>query len=158
MNGFKKAELKGRNTFAEFCAQMNLDISFTEDPLDRKDFILRVGKHCKLPYQFIGGEIKNRNPKDIKYDTHILDVNKIINLLKFNKQAGFYVLIFGEDMFIYNVRKIALLVKDGILKIENKLLPNSTVLNKGTSEHRVVLVPKNYGVHYKRIKGEWINV
>lgn len=155
---FKIAESKGRITFAELCSQLKLDITFTDNQFDRMDFIMRTDNTFKTKYQSIGGEIKNRNPQDIKYSTHLLSVDKIINLLKYNPNAGLYVLIFGDDLFIYNVRKIYQLVKDNILKIETKYLPKSTILNKGYKDYKVILVPKKYGMHFKRINGIWLSL
>ena len=97
MDSFELNEEIGRSWFASFVEQLKT----------KTEWIPSLGK-----YNFIDGfviqkdkkyvvEIKTRSKKFLDYPTHLIELNKYMNMTKVkinsNCKNGFYVNFFGED-------------------------------------------------------------
>lgn len=121
----QESERKGRNIFQTLADQIGWQIDYTDAEFCDIDLHIKCTSKDGRNIQ-AAGEIKNRDASAIKYPTHIIEVHKIKALLADNKDIAMFINIFGDDIFIYNVVKLARMIKHGDIKPYNKYLPNNS--------------------------------
>lgn len=108
MNNFTKAENRGRDYFQSWLSDISAtEIEFTADLYECVD--------CNFKYKdcSITAEIKVRDLRYRHYQTHIMEVIKYNNVVKYkrehNKDLALFVNFFGENwLYVYQVNKIPL--------------------------------------------------
>ena len=153
----QKEEQLGRNIFDTLAYQLGWNVRYTTDQFNPVDFHVTLTDKEGDKHD-IAGEIKNRKPSDIKYNTHIITWHKIDALLQSNNQIGFFVNIFGNDIFIYNVAEIERLVRTHKLMTKQKYLPNKHIAGTGYHYEEVVEVSKSLSVHFQLVDEKWVKV
>ena len=103
MNEFTKAELEGRNKFAQLLQQWQVSkYKFTEDPMDRIDCVFKKKHHWIV-------EIKVRNQE---WDSLFMEVSKYNAMNKMMLDCGMYVNFIGDKCYIFSLKKIEQFIRD----------------------------------------------
>ena len=148
MNGYQIKENIGRKKLQQFLTTKGVtDINFTKGEFDRIDcFFTYKGKT-------VGVEIKDRSPKYEDYDTYIMEKQKLDYMDSLQTSGNTYscwmVYFFGNNMYLFKYRDIKKLIKDGVIELENKYLPNSTVYKTKDVCKVTYLLPKKYANKFK---------
>ncbi|GEM_PF-1650346 len=66
-----------------------------------------------------------------------------------NTYSCWMVYFFGNNMYLFKYRDIKKLIKDGVIELENKYLPNSTVYKTKDVCKVTYLLPKKYANKFK---------
>lgn len=103
MNEFTKAELEGRNKFAQLLQQWQVSkYKFTEDPMDRIDCVFKKKHHWIV-------EIKVRNQE---WDSLYMEVSKYKAMQQMKVDQGMYVNFIGDKCYIFFLKKIEKFIRD----------------------------------------------
>ena len=103
MNEFTKAELEGRNKFAQLLQQWQVSkYKFTEHPMDRIDCVFRKKHHWIA-------EIKVRNQE---WDSLYMEVSKYKAMQQMKLDQGMYVNFIGDKCYIFFLKKIEKFIRD----------------------------------------------
>ena len=66
-----------------------------------------------------------------------------------------FINIFGDDIFIYNVVKLARMIKHGDIKPYNKYLPDNNSSNRQFIPRLIIEVSKDLAAHFQKVNGIW---
>lgn len=154
----QKEEQKGRSIFQELADQIGWQVEFTKDQYNPIDLHLQITEHKNGQIYTASGEIKNRAQSTIRYKTHIMTLHKIIHLVKDRKDFAMFINIIGNDIFIYDCKKLVRLMKEGKLKPYKKRLPNNNMAGTDYHYEYVVEVDKDTAIHFKKDKEQWSRV
>lgn len=103
MNEFTKAELEGRNKFAQLLQQWQVSkYKFTEHPMDRIDCVFRKKHHWIA-------EIKVRNQE---WDSLYMEVSKYKAMQQMKLDQGMYVNFIGDKCYIFFLKEIEKFIRD----------------------------------------------
>lgn len=96
-------------------------------------------------------EIKTRSKKFLDYPTHLIELNKYMNMTKVkinsNCKNGFYVNFFGEDeLYIYDLKDI----NTNNCKLVERLAQTSSVF-KEYKRKLFLEIPTRYAIKFKKI-------
>lgn len=150
----QESERKGRNIFQTLADQIGWQIDYTDTEFCDIDLHIKCTSKDGRNIQ-AAGEIKNRDASAIKYPTHIIEIHKIKALLADNKDIAMFINIFGDDIFIYNVVKLARMIKHGDIKPYNKYLPNNNSSNRQFIPRLIIEVSKDLAAHFQKVNGIW---
>lgn len=145
MNGFQKAEHKGRQLFQSFLDQVGATGQPTEEDYDTVDYYFQVkDKKCVA-------EIKVRNAY---YDDYMIEVGKLQALEKKKKEqdldGAFYICFFGNSMYVFTT---SIIKQYGT--VTKKWCKRHSVYYDGYRLKDVVLVPTNKATVFNKIDGIW---
>lgn len=70
--------------------------------------------------------------------------------MKDRKDFAMFINIIGNDIFIYDCKKLVRLMKEGKLKPYKKRLPNKNMAGTGYHYEYVVEVDKDTAIHFKK--------
>lgn len=131
---FESTDIIGRQPMAKLLTQFGYEFEETER-FNKVDIIFTDKKGLKYYV-----EVKNRNEKYRKYDSHIIEVPKLEYLL--SKERSIYCCIFGDYIYLYG--------KQSLLKAktENMARPRYTVINGGTKYSSCASVNPKYATIY----------
>ena len=161
MNKFLFSEEEGRREFKSFLDQSksSSDWQPTKDPSDTVDGFF------KLNNKKIVVEIKTRDSKYLNYSTHVMEINKYMNMTKKkidnNCYTGLYVNIFGDlnkgiydTMYIYNLKDINSNNCELIAGYSNI----DTANNGGKKVKQFYNIRTRYAQKFKKIDNKWIQI
>lgn len=152
MNQYQENELIGRTKFKSFITQLkgNPKVEFTEYEFDNKDAWVYIKDKTYAV------EIKNRSPYYEGYNTYIMEKTKydeLENLYKKNVTVdGMMAYFFDDTLYLFNLKKIDELLKEGKIELIYKRLPNSTVNHQYDLDKSCYLLPKEYAYIYRKDK------
>ena len=149
----QKDEQIGRSIFQELADQIGWQVQFTEEEFNPIDLHLTINKNEQT--YTASGEIKNRAKSAIKYNTHIITLHKLRYLTKDNSDCAIFINIIGDDIFIYDCKKIVSMIKEGIIKPYEMRLPNQNVVGTGYHKELVVEVDRNMAIHFQKENNNW---
>lgn len=147
MNGYQQTENIGREKLRQFLSKRGVtSIYFTCNEFDRIDAFFKYNN------KIVGVEIKNRNQKYEDYPTYIMEKQKLDYMDKLQENHHTYscwmVYFFGQHVYIYKYRDIKQMIKNKVVKLESKLLPNSTVNKTKDIYKEIYLLPKTKALKY----------
>ena len=161
MDEFLFSEEEGRREFKSFLDQSksSSDWQPTKDPSDTVDGFF------KLNNKKIVVEIKTRDSKYLNYSTHVMEINKYMNMTKKkidnNCYTGLYVNIFGDlnkgiydTMYIYNLKDI----NSSNCEMSVTYANRTTAKNTGKVSKQFYLIPIRYAQKFKKIDNKWIQI
>lgn len=146
-------EKKGREIFKTFADQYNLSVEFTSEQYDTIDLYMNITAKGKT-YRCCG-EIKNRELNAIKYKTHFMTIHKLKALYNKHLDKPLFVNIIGNDMFLYNVKNLLELYKQGKVYKVRKNLPNYNVPNAPRHWQECLEFDRCYGLHLQKVNNKW---
>lgn len=145
----------GRSIFQELADQIGWQVEYTKEKFNPIDLHLQITEHKNGQIYTASGEIKNRAQSTIQYKTHIITLHKIVHLVKDRKDFAMFINIIGNDIFIYDCKKLVRLMKEDKLKPYKKRLPNNNMAGTGYHYEYVVEVDKDTAIHFKKDKEQW---
>lgn len=148
----------GRSIFQELADQIGWQVEYTKEKFNPIDLHLQITEHKNGQIYTASGEIKNRAQSTIQYKTHIITLHKIVHLVKDRKDFAMFINIIGNDIFIYDCKKLVRLMKEDKLKPYKKRLPNNNMAGTGYHYEYVVEVDKDTAIHFKKDKEQWSRV
>lgn len=156
MDKFTEAENNGRELFKSILDQCKItDQHPSVEKYDTIDYYYSInGKKT-------GVEIKKRAKQYECYDTHLMEVSKLKALYARwkNKELDniYYVCFFGNDVaYTYPIQRILKAIKNGLIKPTYMYLGKTSVVNTGTTEKKIIMIPKNLAYKLTRVNGKWI--
>ena len=151
MDNFDKAENKGRALLESFLNQANItDWQPTTDKYDGVDgYFTHKGNKTVA-------EIKVRNIKYKDYSTHLMELDKFMNMTKTKIDndcaSGMYFNFFGDDdLYIYNIRDINTIE----CEVTSLWCAKTTAANNGSTYKQMINIPTTKAQIFKRIEGVW---
>ena len=157
----RKHEREGRREFKSFLDQSksSSDWQPTEDDYNHVD------GYFKLDGKLIVVEIKTRAKKYLNYPTHIIEIDKYLNIthekINHNCYTGLYVNIFGDlengiydTMYIYNLKDI----NSSNCEMSVTYANRTTAKNTGKVSKQFYLIPSRYAQKFKKIDNKWIQI
>lgn len=150
MNKFIESDAYGRKLLKELIEQFNAtNIEETEDEYYPTDL------YFNLKDISIVAEIKVRDIQYESYDTHLMEVNKYLALVKdkadCNKDLAIYVCFFGDDICYWykssDIKKYA--------TRQTKRCNRTTAIYTGKKEKDCLMIPKNRGKKFIKVNGVW---
>lgn len=147
MNGYQQTENIGREKLKKFLTKNGVtSIYFTSGQFDKIDAFFKYND------KIVGVEIKNRSQQYENYSTYILEKQKLDYMDKLQKNNYTYscwmVYFFGNNVYIYRYKDIKKMIKNHTVKVESKLLPNSTVNKTKDVYKEIYLLPKTKAFKY----------
>lgn len=147
MNGYQQTENIGREKLKQFLTKNGVtSIYFTSGQFDKIDAFF------KFKDKIVGVEIKNRSQQYENYSTYILEKQKLDYMDKLQENNYTYscwmVYFFGNNVYIYRYKDIKKMIKNHTIKVESKLLPNSTVHKTKDVYKEIYLLPKTKAFKY----------
>lgn len=149
----QKDEQLGRSIFQTLVDQLEWQVQFTEEQYNPIDLHLTINKDGQT--YTASGEIKNRAKSAIKYNTHIITLHKLRYLTKDKSNFALFINIIGDDIFIYDCKKIVRMIKEGIIKPYKKRLPNYNVAGTGYHYELIAEVNKDMAIHFQKGNNNW---
>lgn len=152
MNKFQQAENKGREYFKSWLEAIGVEeYTFAPNEYDVVD--------CDFEFKDkrLTTEIKVRNPKYRTYETHIMELTKYNNMMKYikdnNMDGGIYANFFGEDwLYVYNINKI------DITEIESIRAPRTTAGYQGRINKDMINLPINTAQIFNKVNDKWTRI
>lgn len=156
MDKFDEAENNGRQLFKSILDQCN--IVEQHQSIEKYD---TIDYYYSLNGKKSGVEIKKRAKKYECYDTHLMEMYKLKALYNRwkNKELDnvYYVCFFGNDTaYTYPIQRILKAIKNGQIKPTYMNLGKTSVINTGTIEKQIIMIPKNLAYKLARVNGKWI--
>ena len=147
MNGYQQKETIGREKLKQFLTKNGVtSIYFTSGQFDKIDAFFKFND------KIVGVEIKNRSQQYENYSTYILEKQKLDYMDKLQENNYTYscwmVYFFGNNVYIYRYKDIKKMIKNHTVKVESKLLPNSTVNKTKDVYKEIYLLPKTKAFKY----------
>lgn len=147
MNGYQQTETIGREKLKQFLTKNGVtSIYFTSGQFDKIDAFFKFND------KIVGVEIKNRSQQYENYSTYILEKQKLDYMDKLQENNYTYscwmVYFFGNNVYIYRYKDIKKMIKNHTVKVESKLLPNSTVNKTKDIYKEIYLLPKTKAFKY----------
>lgn len=153
MNKFTASEIIGRNLLKSFLDQVQAtNQQPTEDQFNPVDYYFTLqGKNAVA-------EIKVRDKKYLKYDSHLMEVSKLKALLKDkeekNLDSAWYVNFFidGDTTYCY------MYSTDSVIKYgrkTSKLCPKTTAVTSAKVDKQVIEIPTYCAQKIKRVTNKW---
>lgn len=147
MNGYQQTETIGREKLKQFLTKNGVtSIYFTSGQFDKIDAFFKFND------KIVGVEIKNRSQQYENYSTYILEKQKLDYMDKLQENNYTYscwmVYFFGNNVYIYRYKDIKKMIKNHTVKVESKLLPNSTVNKTKDVYKEIYLLPKTKAFKY----------
>lgn len=147
MNGYQQTETIGREKLKQFLTKNGVtSIYFTSGQFDKIDAFFKYND------KIVGVEIKNRSQQYENYSTYILEKQKLDYMDKLQENNYTYscwmVYFFGNNVYIYRYKDIKKMIKNHTVKVESKLLPNSTVNKTKDVYKEIYLLPKTKAFKY----------
>lgn len=148
----EQCEKKGRATFISFLQQIGIkDIQPTEDEYDQVDLFFTSKKGNKIAV-----EIKTRDKKYEYYDTYMMEEIKYNGIKQRMKeegaQAGLYVYIFDNHIYIYNIEDCAKGEK------QTRVLPKNHFSNEKTVKDMFFFRKDKALVMAQYVDNKWIRL
>ena len=154
----QKEEQLGRRIFQQLADQKDWKVDFTKEQFNPIDLHLAL-KCSDGVTRTCSGEIKNRSTSALKYKTHIITIHKLKALIKDKKsQCAIFINIFGDDIFIYDYKKLVRLILNKQITPYYKRLPNFNVAGTDYHWEKVIEVNRDNAIHYKKIENKWIKI
>lgn len=150
MNNFEKSESIGRSYCLSWLKQLKAEnIKFSTNTFDVIDVCFEYAN------KKIAAEIKVRDEKYRTYNTHLIELNKLINISNYvdknNKDGAIYINFFGENwLYIYNINQI------NTNCIKNWNLVVTTAEDNGTKNKEIIEIPNKLAQVYYRLNKESI--
>lgn len=161
MNKFLFYEEEGRREFKSFLDQSksSTDWQPTEDSSNTVDGFF------KLKGKKIVVEIKTRDNKYRDFSTHLMEINKYMNISKQKVDngcyTGLYVNIFGDSdkgiydtMYIYDLKDI----NSSNCEITTTYANKTTAKDTGKVSKQFYMIPVRYAQKFKKINNKWIKI
>lgn len=147
MNGYQQTETIGREKLKQFLTKNGVtSIYFTSGQFDKIDAFFKYND------KIVGVEIKNRSQQYENYSTYIFEKQKLDYMDKLQENHHTYscwmVYFFGNNVYIYRYKDIKKMIKNHTVKVESKLLPNSTVNKTKDVYKEIYLLPKTKAFKY----------
>lgn len=156
MTKFEIAEEKGRRIFEEFLNQVKNASNWNPT----KDKYNPVDGFFELDNKKIVVEIKTRDKQYMNYLTHLIQIDKYMNLtqakLTNNCYTGLYVNIFGNDtIYIYNLKDI----NSNNCSITERMANRYTAISSDKKRKQFYEIPTRFAQVFKKDKnGKWYKV
>lgn len=151
MNEFQKYETKGRIIFEDFLKQAKItDWRPTTNQYDFVDGYFTIkGKQVVV-------EIKTRDVKYAQYSSHLIQIDKYMNLTKAktdNKCSNaLYVNIFGDNIiYIYDLKYI----NASNCRLVEKYVNKTTAIDKGKKNKQFYEIPSKYAQIFIKENNKW---
>lgn len=152
MNNFTLKEIEGRTIFKEFLDQVKNAKNWnpTKGEFDYVDGFFELGD------KKIVVEIKTRDIKYSNYASHLIQIDKFMNLTKAkldnNCKTGIYVNIFGNNLiYLYDIKDI----NNNNCMLVNKYVNRTTAIDKGKTYKLFYDIPVRYAQIFKKDNGVW---
>lgn len=152
MDNFALAEGRGRELLLSLLEQGTVtDIEFTKGKYEAVDC-----NYTSNGYK-VSAEIKVRNERYKDYSTHLMEVSKLNNMFKYNREnnrdVGVYVNFFGDNWcYMYQIHRLINLIP------EDKLLHRTSAEYNGYTNKSVIHIPTDLAQIYYRedSNSEWV--
>ena len=153
LDAFLINEEKGRKIFEEFLSQAKNTSNWNPT----KNKYNPVDGFFKLDNKKIVGEIKTRDKQYMNYLTHLIQIDKYMNLTQAkvtnNCYTGLYVNIFGSDtIYIYDLKDI----NSNNCNITEMMANRHTAINSGKTKKQFYEIPTRFAQVFKKDEnGKW---
>lgn len=154
MDQFQELENKGRTLIESFLKQANItDWQPTEDKYDWVDgYFTHKGNK-------VVAEIKVRDIKYKDYSTHLMELDKFMNMTKAKIDndcaLGLYFNFFGDDdLYIYNIRDINTIE----CEVTSLWCAKTTAADNGNTYKQMINIPTTKAQVYKRVDKIWYKI
>lgn len=155
MDKFQILENKGRNYFLGFLKQCRKVRNWfpTLDKYNSVDGFIDIDEGR------IVVEIKVRDPKYLNYPSHLMELEKDMNLTKakidYNCLTGWYVNFFGCDtLYIYDLNRI----NSTNCKLITRYVNATTAEDNGKMLKHFFEIPVSFALKYKLENNKWIRI
>jgi hypothetical protein len=155
-NNFLTAEEIGRQIFRQLLIQQGVKISApAKKDFDSLDYYYENSKGKK-----VGVEIKCRNPKYENYPTHLMEYKKftaiLLKLVQKQIDEAYYCCIFGDWIYMYNIRNIACYLNNGQCRVSSGTFNKTTVVDKGQTQKLMLNLQTDWAIVFHKEDGLWI--
>lgn len=155
MDKFQESENEGRRIFESLLKQSRTAKNWNPT-INKYDF---VDGFFELKDKKIVVEIKIRDRKYADYQTHLMQIDKYMNLTKAkidnSCSNGIYVNIFGNDLiYVYDLKNI----NASNCKLTDRYANNTTAIDTGKRWKKFYEIPVRYAQIFKRDEDKWIQI
>lgn len=152
MDKFQENEEKGRSIFESLLKQSRTAKNWNPTT-ERYDF---VDGFFELNGKKVVVEIKTRDVKYSSYPTHLIQIDKYMNLTKAKIDnacnAGIYVNIFGDNLiYLYDLKYI----NSSNCKLTNRYVNNTTAVYSGKRIKQFYEIPVRLAQIFKKDGNKW---
>lgn len=155
MDKFQESENESRRIFESLLKQSRTAKNWNPT-INKYDF---VDGFFELKDKKIVVEIKIRDRKYANYQTHLMQIDKYMNLTKAkidnSCSNGIYVNIFGNDLiYVYDLKYI----NASNCKLTDRYANNTTAIDTGKRWKKFYEIPVRYAQIFKRDEDKWIQI